>query len=103
MGFFSRLFGEKHPSENIETAILMVLDKEEVGTCFHGIDYVDAVVYAKKYGKITNVIGDTYLEFIVTLDNKKIAVTLSKEPFGKQRSAIFRASTNLDTIYQEDV
>ncbi len=103
MGLFSKLFGGISQYENIEKAILMVLDKEGLGTCFQGIYYTDAIAYAKKYGKITNILGETYMEFILVLDNKEIAVILSKEPFGEQKFAIFKASTDLSTIYQEDI
>ena len=79
----------------------MILDDESgLGTCFRGIDHKDAMKFAEEYGDITNRIGENFIEFNITIEGEKIAVSLNKEPFNTMRYAIFNASTDLNTIYQ---
>ncbi|QIR75217.1 hypothetical protein [Sulfurospirillum diekertiae] len=90
---FGNLFGLSEATKNnIDNGLLSILDDGGLNTCFRGLDYKDALKYAEKYGTITNR-SDYYIEFVMTLNNKKINVTLNKQPFDEKRYAIFGATS----------
>lgn len=83
-------------TQNIKKAILSILDKEGLNTCFEGLLYETVLNYAQNYGKIVNEVGEYYIEFIVEINSVEILVSLNKQPFDEHIYAILGATTEID-------